>query len=79
MTQRDPKYTRPTAWLHSAAHPNPPRTRGAIFASLEAPPPEPSIAHRASASLEGSGPTLGGADLPSGERINSVSFEATPR
>ena len=63
------KETQYAAHVLSAAHPQPPQTRGAISASLEGSPPRPSTAPRISASLEGS----------ERERIDSVSLEATPR
>ena len=56
------KEAQHAAHVHSAAHPHPPRTRGAISASLEGSPLRPSTAPRVSASLEGSEPTLGGVD-----------------
>ena len=56
------KEAQHTAYVHSAARPHPPRTRGVISASLESSPPKPSTAPRASASLEGSKPTLERAD-----------------
>ena len=68
------------AYVHSTAHPHPPRTRGAISASLEGSPLRPSTAPRVSTSLEGSEPTLGGEDRlrlarghPSTERTNDPS------
>ena len=41
-----------TAQEHSAAHPSPPQTRGAISASLEGSPPRPSTTPHVFASLE---------------------------
>ena len=56
------KEAQHAAHVRSATHPHPSRTRGVISVSLEGSPPEPSTAPRASASLEGSEPTLGEAD-----------------
>ena len=58
-SQRSQIRARPTARLNDAAHPSPPRTRGATSASLEASPPRPQAARPISASLEGRRPTLG--------------------
>ena len=52
------KEAQHAAHVRSAAHPHPPWTRGVISASLEGSPLKPSIAPRASASLEGSKPAL---------------------
>ena len=60
--RKELKETQYAVHAHSAAHPHPPRTRGAISASLEGSPPKPSTAPRASASLEGSEPALEKAD-----------------
>ena len=57
-TQRSPARGPRTQCGPSA----PPRTRGVISASLEGSPSKPSTTPRASASLEGSEPTLGEAD-----------------
>jgi len=56
------KEAQHAAYVHSAARPHPPRTRGVISASLEGSPSKPSTVPRVSTSLEGSEPTLGGAD-----------------
>ena len=63
----------------------PPRTRGAISASLKGSPSRPSITPRDSASLEGSGPTLEEADRlhlarghPSTEKTNHHPFALPP-
>jgi len=56
------KEAQHAAYVHNAARPHPPRTRGVISASLEGSPSKPSTAPRVSTSLEGSEPTLGGAD-----------------
>src|SRR6185503_7815420 len=73
------KEAQHAAHVHSAAHPHPPRTRRVISASLEGSPLKPSTAP-ISASLEGSGPTLGEADRlrlahghPSTKRTNGPS------
>ena len=56
------KEAQHAAHVRSAAHPHPPRTCEVIYASLEGSPSKPSTTPRASASLEGSEPTLGEAD-----------------
>ena len=65
---------------NSTAHSHPPKTRGAISASLEVSLPRPSTAPRTSVLLEGNEPTLGKADQlrlarghPSTERTNGPS------
>ena len=74
------KEAQHAAHVRSAARPHPPRTRGVISALLEGSPSKPSTTPRASASLEGSEPTLGEADRlhltrghPSTEGINGPS------
>ena len=75
------KEAQHAAYVHSAARPHPPRTRGVISASLEGSPPKPSTAPRAPASLEGSEPTLGGAErlrLAQGQRAYPRESRSTP-
>ena len=65
---RGPKRTQPTAQLRGTSHSGPPRTRGAISASLEASPPRPPAVHHVSASFEGRTLTLK-------KQANSASLE----
>ena len=58
------KEAQSTVQVHSAAHPHPPRTRGAISASLEGLPPRPSKEPRISASLEAAPRRKGQTALP---------------
>ena len=56
------KEAQHAAHIRSAARPHPPTTHGVISTSLEGSPSKPSTTPQASASLEGSEPTLGEAD-----------------
>ena len=58
-SQRGQIHIRPMAQLCGTDHPRPLQTRRAISGSLKTSLPRPPAAHRNSASLEGSGPTLG--------------------
>ena len=72
-TQRGPIRTRPMAQLRSTAHPRPP-LGPAGQSPLRSRPPRRGPRQRASPP-----PRSRVADLPSGERTDSASLEATPR